>query len=68
MKHPDKKDIAIHDLASAASRVLSKYGVQDWTEWRDLKDALLRIHPYLEDGHARETTGRACSNFNRGEK
>ena len=42
-----------------------KYGTKtpDWDEWRDLKNALLKIHPSLK-GQAKEQVGPACSTFN----
>ena len=55
----------IDKLAFCAARVLSKYGIEspDWDEWRDLKNALLDVHPILSKFEA-EYTGQHCSTFN----
>lgn len=55
----------IDAVAISAATVLVKYGMgnPDWTEWRTLKDDLLKLHPHLT-GHAKNKVGHACSTFN----
>ena len=57
---------SFENLASCAARVLLKYGTQnpDWTEWRELKDALLKTHPKIQDKTCAASVGHACSEFN----
>lgn len=56
----------VDDLAMCAARVLSKFGSHnpDWTEWRELKDALLKIQSELDDKYVQNSVGYACSAFN----
>jgi hypothetical protein len=51
-------------LAFDAARVLIKFGSAnpDWDEWRNLKNALLKILPLLSNS-ARESVGATCSRF-----
>lgn len=51
----------LHDTC----RVLYKFGASnpDYTEWQDLKNSLLRLHPFLK-GESRAVVGHACSDFN----
>jgi hypothetical protein len=51
-------------LAIAAARVLLKFGTAnpDWSEWRALRDALLKVKPLL-GSEAGKTVGQACSTF-----
>ncbi len=36
--------VAVADLHDSAERVYRKYGIDsDWTEWTDLRDALLKM-------------------------
>lgn len=60
-----RKDEAVNAAILATIRVLTIHGQEnpDWTEWRDLKDALLKLHPFL-DGYVKEQVGRACSSYN----
>lgn len=62
-----KKEAAIDSVALTASRVLSKFGEEnpDYQEWQDLKNALLELHPYLNNKYIQERVGGICSHFNR---
>lgn len=52
-------------LAINAARVLSKFGAEhpDYSEWRYLRDSLLRIMPELGK-EAAGVVGKACAAFN----
>lgn len=58
------RDRDLDTLAYTASRVLSRYGEpnSDWDEWRDLKNALLKILPRLSEDFATDV-GRRCSSY-----
>jgi hypothetical protein len=55
----------VDELAIAVARVLVKYGSAnaDYTEWREVKDILLKLHPHLGE-QAEKQVGMACSSFN----
>ena len=59
------KQEKMDELALCAARVLGKYGIEtpDWSEWRDLKNALLEIQSELSKFES-EKVGATCSEFN----
>lgn len=61
------RDLLAHldRLAMDSARVLGKYGTinADYTEWRDLKNSLLKVEPFLSASVAK-SVGGTCSRFN----
>ena len=54
----------VSDLAVTASHLLAKFGPEccDWQEWTDLKNDLLKVHPFLLR-YAQEAVSASCTAF-----
>lgn len=64
-KSPRYPSSEVDMLALNAARVLGKFGSAnpDWTEWRCLKDSLLKAMPLMSK-EVKDIVGGECSDFN----